>query len=351
MGGGGNDERSKSKRGFSWDGGSGGSFNPEDFNKQMGADIQQAYKQGPGDVFGKPLYAGMGSTTKQGLQGMVNTAKQNQGMFQDGIDYTTDLLGNNGFAGGQQGNVGTVNGVGDQFGDIAASAQDPSLTEEQLMGVATGGAFGQAAPGYDRLRSNIIDDTLSGVSSLFTSTGRYGGGSHVGTATESLADSLASLDYQNYQNDIARQERALAAIEGQRQQGLTNRMGALGAQADAAQNAFGMEQQGVANAMGASAALPGLYDASQAPWQTIFGAGQAMDADQQAKLMADYELHQRRNNRVFDHLAQYQGLLGGAAQTAEQTEEAPWWQQALGAASVGAGIFGNIAGGWSDIWG
>ncbi|SDG34500.1 hypothetical protein [Pelagibacterium luteolum] len=336
MGGGGKKSSSGSSGGYSWAGGSGGSFNPESFNKQMGADIQRAYQAGPAATYNQPLYTGMSATTQAGLSGLESAATRNAGMFDQGIGYTRGLLSDGGLAGGQQGNIDTVNNVAGQFGSMATGAMSPSLTEEQLMAVARGQQFGTDAPGYSAMRGQLTDDVLSGVGSQFTSSGRFGGGSHINQATDRLTSSLGALDYTNYQNDIARQERALAAIEGQRQQGFTNRFNALGAQAGAAGSAFGMDQQGVANAMGATAALPGLYQASLMPSQTILGVGQARDADAQARRLADYELFQRTNDPAFQHIAKYQGLLGQQSAN-PQPEKGPGLFDWLGLGIAGAG--------------
>lgn len=116
------------------------------------------------------------------------------------------------------------------FAGMASGAQDRSLTEQQLMNVAKGGAFGQNAPGYARLRQDALDDALGGVGSAFLTNGRFGSNVMGDAAGEAATGVLAGMDYQNYQNDIGRQERALGAIEGQRQQGFQNAFNATGAQ-------------------------------------------------------------------------------------------------------------------------
>ncbi|UYQ70965.1 FUSC family protein [Pelagibacterium flavum] len=284
MGGGNKGSTSGSRGGYSWDGGSASKFDAEGFNNMLGSDMARAYKQGPTATYGKSLYTGMGSTTNQGMGGLLDAARQNQGFMDGGIDYAQGLIG-----------------------------AGPSLTENTLMDVAQGNRMGEAAPGFAAMRSRLQDDVLSGVGSQFTSSGRFGGGSHINTATDRLTDSLGALDYQNYQNDIARQERALGAIEGQR-------------------------QQGVVNSMGAAAALPGMYQASLAPAQTILGVGQAQDADAQAKRLADYELFQRTSDPAYQHLAKYQGLLGAQA-SGPQPEQQPGLFDWLGLGIAGAGTF------------
>lgn len=356
----------------SFAGGSVGSFNPEQFNKTLGSDISVLYGQGPAPIWQGSMYTGLGDATRQGMTGLLNVANSNQGYMDNAMGYASGLIGSGGLTGGMAGNVGTLNSVGNAYGSIANSLRNPSaaetaysgllsgmggpsLTEQQLMNVATGGAFGNEAPGYATMRQNIADTALTGVNSAFANTGRYGAGTHVGAASEGIASALAPLDYQNYQNDIARQERALGLIEQMRQQGFTNqfntigaadqarlnqlnaRMGALGAQGNAAQSAFGMGQQGVSNAMGAAAALPGMFQSALLPSQTVLGVGALQDADAQARVQAERERFERMNDPGFQHIAKYLGLLQQQS-AGPQPEKQPGlldWVGTLGSLGVG----------------
>lgn len=408
MGGGGSKKPNATPAGsFSWQGGGGGgNFSPEDFNKTMGSDILAAYKQGPADVYGKSLYTGLSGTTQQGLQGLLNTANQNAGMFDAGIDYTQGLLSGGGFAGGQQGNVNTINQVAGQYGGIAGDLSNPSAAETGLMGLAdqfSGPSAAQTGfmsmyenagapslteetllarargdeiannPFLDDIIAQTSDNTFADVMASLGGSGRTGSSLHVETLSDALSDAENRLRYADYNNALDRQAQALSAIEGMRQQGFSNqfnalgasdsarfnqanaragmltgadaarlnqlnaRMGALGAQAGAAGNAFNMEQQGVANAMGATAALPGLFDASLLPSQTILGVGQARDADAQAKRLAEFEQFQRTNDPTFNHIAKYQGLLSSQAGN-PQPEKQPGLFDWLGLGIAGAGV-------------
>lgn len=285
MGGGGSSSSSNQSNKLSFQGGSAASnFKPEAFNKQLGGDIERLYEQGPGDVYDKSLYTGLGDTTQGAMTGMLDAAQQNQGYMDNSMQYAQGLLDTG-----------------------------PSLTEQSLLDVAQGNRMGTSAPGYAAMRGQLQDDVLSGVGSQFANMGRFGGGSHVETTTDQLTQSLGALDYQNYQNDLARQERALAAIEGQR-------------------------QQGVSNAMGAAAALPGMYEASLAPQQTQMRVGAMQDADRMAQRQADYELFQRTANPEYRHIAQYLGLLGQQGQN-PQPEKKPGvldWVGTIG--TIGAGL-------------
>lgn len=303
----------------------------------MGSDIEAAYKAGPAATFDKSLYTGMGATTNRGMQGLLDTANRNSGAFQGGIDYTRGLLSGGGLAGGQQGNISTVNNIAGQYGGIASSAQSPSLTEQTLMARARGDEATNN-PYLDNIISQTNDSAYADVMASLGGSGRTGSNVHMETLGGTLADNESRLRYGDYDNAMRRQTEALGMIEGQRQQGLLNRMSALNAQAGTAGNAFGMEQQGVSNAIGAASAMPALYDAALAPSQTILGVGQAQDADAQAKRLADYELFQRRSDPAFQHLAKYQGLLGAQSGN-PQPEQQPGLFDWLGLGIAGAGTF------------
>lgn len=170
----------------------------------------------------------------------------------------------------------SVNGAIKSFGDVAAGNQ-----------------FGQNSPGYAQLRQKAMDDAITGVGSAFTNSGRFGGGSYVDQATTSAANAAAGLDYQNYQNDIARQQQAASM-------------------------------------------LPGLFNAAQLPASVQQGVGAQQDANASAQA-----------NGPTDYLAKLTAISTGNAGAAGQTQTntqpgVPWWQQVLGAGAIGAGIYGSV---------
>lgn len=280
--------------------------------------VQAQYDANPqGYYFNKSLYAGTGATTDNALSRLLSASNNNEyrSAVQGGLNYDNNLIASGGFGSGMDGDLSTTRGVGSQYGTMAAQAANPSLSESQLMDVALGKRFGEEDPGYSRLRSNLINDVTTNDLTAFNNSGMFGSDSNRKSLAKGLGDSLAGLDYANHQNDIARQERALASIEGTRQQGFNNRMGALGAQLGAAQSAFGMGQQGVNNAMAAQSALPGMYDALLQPGKTALTVGQMYDADAQAARQADADLYMRKKGAPTDYLAKLSSILAGNAGT------------------------------------
>ena len=167
-------------------------------------------------------------------------------------------------------------------------ARGVSGSTKELADIASGSRFGMNDPGYAALRAKAGDDTLRDVNSMFTASGRFGSGSHVGTATEALGNVNAGMDYQNFQNDQARQFQAISA-------------------------------------------LPGAFAAGQAPGSVEASVGQQQQA------------------APWANLAQASSILAGTAGAGGTTNTmsqpaAPWWQQVLGAGAIGSGIYKNVWG-------
>jgi hypothetical protein len=204
------------------------------------------------------------------------------------VDSTlTSLLGglqskyNSGEASGIPSAVNT--GIGMQY----SAAMNPDYMRgvngatSELADIAGGKRFGMDDPGYAALRAKAGDDTLRDVNSMFTASGRFGSGSHVGTATEALGNVNAGMDYNNFQNDQQRQFQAISA-------------------------------------------MPGNFAAGQAPGSAVTGVGQQQQAAPWWNL-----------NQASSVLA---GTAGAGGTTSTMSQPAtPWWQSALGYVAGNAG--------------
>jgi len=295
-------------------------FNASDFGKSLGAAANNAFNAG-NQVYQAPLYAGLSGRTNTALNNIASTANASQGYMNGAMAGTQALIGNGGFANGMGRNLREVEGLG-------AAAGGPSLTEQTLLGTARGQYLNGANPYFEANLRRASDDTYADVMASLGSSGRTGSSVHMDELTGALGDLNNSARSQQYETERDRQLQAIGAIEGTRQQAFGNQM-------TAASTAFGMGQQGVANRMAGMAALPGIYEASQMPNQTALQVGQMRDTDAQARLMADYDLFQRRD--PYTHIARYMTLMNGSQDTAGVREEAPWWQTALGTAATVAG--------------
>jgi hypothetical protein len=220
--------------------------NPTGFSKErltntLGSKVESFAKSKPADVFDKPLYAGLGDTTRGGINELLSGADNpiySQGA-QNSLDITAD--------------------------------------------VAAGNRFGE----NDAYYKTLMDDATSAASSPFVSSGTFGSDRH----REAVASGLGRVQGARYDNDVARMERAQAA-------------------------------------------LPGRYAATLQPSSTKIGAGQMLDADRQAGLLAENDLFQRNQNQNYDHLAKSLGLLGSGPFANQQERQDPTAMDYLG---LGAG--------------
>lgn len=82
----------------------------------------------------------------------------------------------------------------------------------ELADIASGKRFGMNDPGYAKMRAGALDDALTGVGSSFLTDGRYGSSVMGDAAGEAATETLAGLDYANFQNDQNRQMQAISAL-------------------------------------------------------------------------------------------------------------------------------------------
>lgn len=266
-------------------------------------------------VFNKSLFAGAGDATKNA--------------WNAGTQFSNGLNASGGFGTGQRSALDSLGGVFSGYGSVAdnnglTDAQSGAMTGLSGLGSAYGdlaGAYAQDAPGYQALRAKLTDDTLTGVGSLFASNGRYGSDIMGESAAEGLGTALAGLDYGNYQNDVNNRYRAADAQRGifgdtfnMGQTGVGNTLAGLGGQAATAGQQFGMGQTALGNQQGAIDALTQI--------------GAARDADAQGALLGQADLYDRTKNAELDRLLKIGAGFGDPVGAANQ---APWWQQGLGA--------------------
>lgn len=155
---------------------------------------------------------------------------------------------------------------------------------------AAGNQFGANDAYYKQLG----DDTLRDVNSMFTSSGRFGSGSHVDTATKALGDV----------------NNANIAADRQWQ-------------------------------MQAAGALPDIYSAGLAPAGVQGGVGAAQDANALGLRQGENDLFRRQNDAGWSTLGQASSILAGNASAAGQTTTntspaTPWW---LPAGQLALGMF------------
>lgn len=254
-------------------------YSKENFSNLIGGDAASLYKQAP-KVNQELQYGGLSSQTTAGLNGL----------------YGASQAPNN-FA------------AATQFGNgLLANANDPSLTEQNLMGVANGQYLNGANPYFEQNLQNGLSDAATGVNAALGANGRYGSSVHVNQLGNTLGQLSTSARSGQYETERNRQAQALAAIEGQR-------------------------QQGISNGQWAASNSGSLYQNSLLPYQTQLGVGQAFDADKQAGITARDKLFNDNNNAAFNQLVAFQQLNNGTAQ--QKTTYQPGLLDYLG---TGAGL-------------
>jgi hypothetical protein len=362
--------------------------------------LRRAYKDGV-DVYGKPLYTSPSDTTQQAWGQGSDFANQlhNAGGFGAGQQQAMDSLGGvfsgydsaadsansrlgsvfSGYDGAADAANSRLGGVSRGYGRLGdnnglTGRQASAMTGTAGLGddyAGLGTAYDPRSAAYKRLRQGVADDTLKNLGSQFTSSGRFGGGSYVGTASEGLGDALAGLDYGNMQNNINNQYRSLDSqrgifgdVFGMGQQGVGNQFGALAGQAGTANSIFGNRmgalagQAGTANSQfanraGALAGQGATAGAQFGMGQTALGnqqgaigllgqVGASRDADSLARRMADADLFDKTKNRDWNTLGRASSLLGinQSASGSTTSNSVPWWAALLGGAATGASIFG-----------
>lgn len=150
---------------------------------------------------------------------------------------------------------------------------------------AAGNELGVNDPLYAQQRDRLINDTKSAVGSVFTGSGRFGGGSYVNNLTDQLASNLSASD-------------------------LAQRSESYGRQAEAAN------------------ILPTLFQGAQLPAGIQQSVGAAQDANNAAKAAGP-----------TDYLAKLTSIAGGNAAAAGTTtnQQTPLWKLLLGAGATAAG--------------
>jgi hypothetical protein len=194
-----------------------------------------------------------------------------------GSAVANNLVNSGGFGIGQQDAVNGLGRVGQGYAGLA-------------------GAYDPNSAAYRTLRSELSDDVLTGAASLGASNGRYGAKSFYEGASEGLGNALAGLDYTNMQRNVDNQYRSL-----------DSQAGVQSALFDAGQTALTNRNDAV---------------------DRLTGIGSAIDANAQGALLGRADLYDRTKNAELDRLIKIGAAFGDPVGAAN---EAPWWQQGLGA--------------------
>jgi hypothetical protein len=315
-------------------------------------------------VFNHSLYPGMSDRTRSGIETLNRAARAGAGGLNDAYGWAQDTVQSGGYnpalTNAQRSYQGMVNSGGynpalrtaqnTYQGTINSGGYNPALRDAQ-SGVQQYLRESQAnAPGYAALRAKAGQDTLRDINALTTASGRFGSGSHIGTATEELGNVYAGMDMQNYENRLSRMLGGNQALAGIGQTAMGNLSGAAAGMAGVGQTAMGnlsnataglagVGQSAMGNAAGAAGMVPGLFDATLQPGRTMLQGGQLYDADALAGRQAANDLFRRRNDAGWTTLERASGILNGNTGAGGNDPQRPWWQDAL---LFGADVAGRV---------
>ena len=186
-------------------------------------------------------------------------------------------------------------------GGAAGVMSRPLSAYGDVMGQLQGEAMGNFGTAYNQVRDRALEDAATQANLAYSNMGRYGSGSHTGAVVQGVGDLASRMD--------------LAQMGNARSQLLD----------------YGN-------------ALPGAYQSSMLPYDTLRDVGGAYEA-QQANILNDearrfYEAQQAPWDTVAQKNALLSGTgkLGGVAKGTATTPQPGWGERALGyTAMVGGG--------------
>lgn len=265
------------------------------------------------------LYAGMDGLTDSGIQNLQAFAN-GQGSQMAG-QFTNAGLGM--FGAGQQGL-----GMYDQL--AAMAGQDPTKANIAAAGQYADNPYmsGMIDAASRDVTRNLFENQIPGLNMAATGSGNMNSsraGVAEGIMKRGAADQIGDISA-NMRGSAYSQGLGLA--EGAR----TSNMGALGAAGAGYGSMFGQGLGAASTGYGMN-----INNADQ-----LIRGGQLNQEDEQGQLNADFAKWQGQDNRGFDLLNKYYGIIGGNNWGGTQTVKSPSaspFQQLLGAASTAAGAY------------
>ena len=209
-------------------------------------------------------YTPLSQTTRNGLTGTINQAVSNRSPLQQSLSRF------NSFANGA-GDVGTR-----MQDNVYRKAMGPSMSEQNLSGIAHGDLIGQGDPNFDRLRQRAQENAATEAGMVASGMGRTGSDYHQTAVARQVGDTTAGMAYQRLQDERARQVEANSLIDSMRQSG-------YGIGLNAANSSSAIRTGNQDRRFNANAAIPGAANATMSPYASVLTAGGALDADRANK--------------------------------------------------------------------
>ena len=152
-----------------------------------------------------------------------------------------------------------------------------------LQDVLGGKYLNQENPGFQ----SVANRARAAADSTYSGLGRYGSGAH----DTAVADSIGNLAYQDYSNQLGRMDYAAGLA-------------------------------------------PTIAGQDFVDLNAVLGAGDRYQGELQNQINADLQRYNFQQQAPYSNLQDYMGFIqgnyGGTSQSTAPSQQAPWWQQALG---------------------
>ncbi len=206
---------------------------------------------------------GLSSLTQSGMTGELRNAQGSIAPLSQSLQQFRNMAGGS----------GDISSSGQL--DIAGRALGPSMTEQNLSGVAKGDFIGQNDPNYERLRQRAMENASTEAGMAASGLGRSGSDYHQTAVARQVGDTVAGMDMARLKEEQDRQLQANSLIDQLRQSG-------YGIGLNAQNSASALQGGNQDRRFAANSAIPGAVAATAAPYQTITGLGRAHDVNNAA---------------------------------------------------------------------
>lgn len=212
---------------------------------------------------GLPQWAQTGTADYNNLNSALQTLPMNAAV---------QTIGSGGLGSVSQGAIGSLQGIGTQFQNLANQAGQGGAASDYLTSTARGDYL-NGSPYLDSIISKGASDIANQTNNMFSAGGRYGSGANQGVLSDSIAKYSNDLRNQNYQAERQNQLSAANSLESAQQGRLGLQGNLLSGASGAAQAGSGIENQGISNMLNMISQLPTIqnnkmFDSNQ---QTLIG--------------------------------------------------------------------------------
>jgi len=297
----------------SWAGGTyPDTFDPKTLGTKFFSDLSRTYDQGP-KVNPFSDFVDYSGQTKNAISGGIGDFNRASGQLR-GAAYGGVGSQNPFYLSGPDFSKGFV-------GDLAGGRVDLGNNYDSgiLKDVAGGKYLAKGGNPYleGALRSTR-DDILKDVGSQFTSSGRFGGGSYVDKAVDSLSTAENTARLGQYNQDYGNMIQALGLQDSARMRDVNGRLQGLGLQQGQAADRRSQFETEYGRKMGA-------LDRIDAGRARSLGYSGLLDSKAKEKRLSDQAMWGNQNDAGYNHLAKYLGLLRGGDSANETNKPLSIW--------------------------